>query len=328
MSDHLASRGTSQPHRPARTAAGRALLDEIIADLAAPHKTLPCKLFYDERGSELFERITTLPEYYPTRTERAILTTHAGEMIAALGGNAQLVELGAGSGDKTRLLLDRLAPGSAYIPVDISAEFLLANAARLAEHYPHLRIEPLVADYTRPFTIPPPREPGRRVFFFPGSTIGNFDPDHAAEFLARLTPLCVGGGGILIGVDLIKQAAILDAAYNDAAGVTAEFNMNLLRRLNREFGADFDLEQFTHRARFNRTLSRVEMHLVSTAPQRVHLAGNVIIFRRGETIHTENSYKYTIESFAAVAARAGLRQQNVWTDPRRWFSVQLLLPTA
>jgi dimethylhistidine N-methyltransferase len=299
-------------------------LADVLDGLAASPKTLPCKYFYDARGSALFDRICALPEYYPTRTELAILHRHAGAMAAAIGPRAILVEYGSGSSTKTRLLLDQLAKPAAYVPVDISREHLLASAEALAAHYPGLRVIPVCADFTAPFALPEVPGAERVVGYFPGSTIGNFGPAEARKFLADVAEQCGPGGALLIGVDLQKPRAVLEPAYDDARGVTAEFNRNLLRRANRELGADFDLAAFDHRAFWNAACGRVEMHLVSRRDQVVRVGGRAIPFAKGETIHTENSHKYELAGFAAIAAAAGFEVERVWTDDARLFSVQLL----
>ena len=299
-------------------------LSDVLEGLTRSAKTLPCKYFYDARGSALFDRICTLPEYYPTRTELAILRRHAGAMAAAIGPRCLLVEYGSGSSTKTRLLLDRLADPAAYVPVDISREHLLQSAAALAAHYPRLRVIPVCADFTRPFALPDVPDAARAVGYFPGSTIGNFAPADARKFLADVAEQCGPGGALLIGVDLTKPRSVLEPAYDDARGVTAEFNRNLLRRANRELGADFDLAAFDHRAFWNASLGRVEMHLVSRRDQVVRIAGQAIPFAKGESIHTENSHKYELAGFAALSAAAGFTVERVWTDDAELFSVQLL----
>ena len=312
----------------ARTAASARLqasqfARDVVSGLTAARKTLPAKYFYDDRGSALFEAITTLPEYYPTRTELGILEARAGEIAALMPPGAALIELGSGSTTKARILLRRRAI-AAYVPVDISAGFLKREAARLRRDLPWLRIVPVAADFTKPFELPPEIRARSRVGFFPGSTIGNFEPADAAEFLRHAGRLLGPGARLVVGVDLVKDTAVLNAAYDDAAGVTAAFNLNLLSRINAELGADFDLDCFRHAAFFNRAESRIEMHLVSRDAQQVHVADRTISFGRGETIHTENSYKYTIESFRALAAAAGWSPLAVWTDAQAYFSVHAL----
>jgi L-histidine Nalpha-methyltransferase len=301
--------------------------DDAWIGLASPRKTLPCKYFYDARGSALFERICDLPEYYPTRTELAILEAHADEMAACLGPRCLLIELGSGSSRKTRLLLDRLHEPAGYVPIDISSAARAGSLRVLAKAYPSLEVLPVCADYGDSLELPHPRvEPARRAVFFPGSTIGNFTPPDAQRFLARMARMAQSDGGILIGADLRKAPALLEAAYDDAAGVTAAFDLNLLVRLNDEVGADFALDRFQHRAVWNEEAGRVEMHLVSTVDQDVRVAGRRFRFAAGESIHTENSYKYSLDGFAKLAEAAGLAVRQVWTDERRWFSVQWLTP--
>jgi dimethylhistidine N-methyltransferase len=301
-----------------------AFLSEVLEGLARPQKALPCKYFYDARGSALFDRICALDEYYPTRTELGILRRHAGAMAAALGPRCLLFEYGSGSSVKTELLLARLEAPAAYVPVDISREHLLRAAAALAARHRRLRVLPVCADFTRPFALPAVADAARRVAYFPGSTIGNFGPAEARKFLTQVAEQCGPGGALLIGVDLRKARSILEPAYDDAEGVTAEFNRNLLRRINRELGADFDLAAFDHLAFWNGNEGRIEMHLVSRRDQVVSLAGQRLAFRRGETIHTESSYKYELRDFAALARSAGFEVERAWLDDERLFSVQLL----
>ena len=298
---------------------------EVLAGLSRARKTLPCKYLYDERGSALFERICELDEYYPTRTELAILAAYADEMAERLGARCLLVEYGSGSGRKTRLLLDHLCEPAGYVPIDISSEALGASARALAADYPELEVLPVCADYTEPLELPRPARPAaRRGVFFPGSTIGNFTPLEAQRFLGRMARVAGVGGGMLIGVDLRKDRSVLEPAYDDALGVTAAFNRNLLARINRELGADFELDRFRHLARWNAAAGRVEMHLVSEVEQRVRVADAEFRFAAGETIHTENSYKYALDEFAALAVQAGLAVRRVWTDRDALFSVQYL----
>lgn len=299
-------------------------LADVLEGLTRPDKSLPCKYFYDERGSALFDRICELPEYYPTRTELGILRAHAPAMAAALGPRCLVVEYGSGSGTKTSLLLAQLEQPAGYVPVDISREHLLRSAAALSRRHPGLRVIPVCADFSRPFELPHVPGARRRAAYFPGSTIGNFSPPEARRFLAQVAAQVGAGGALLIGVDLRKPRAVLEAAYDDAEGVTAEFNRNLLRRINRELGADFDGAAFDHRAFWNDAEGRVEMHLVSRRAQVVKLAGRRIPLARGESIHTENSHKYDLAGFAALARPAGFEVERIWTDPARLFSVQLL----
>ena len=298
---------------------------DVLDGLQAPVKTLPCKYFYDEAGSRLFDRICELEEYYPTRTEAAIMQRCAGEMADCLGERLALIEYGSGSSTKTRILLDHLRDAAAYVPIDISREHLLRTAARLSAAYPRLRVLPVCADYTGRYELPDLDGPAaRRIVYFPGSTIGNFHPGEAADFLIRIAEVAGSGGGLLIGVDLKKDARLLEAAYNDGKGVTAAFNLNLLERINREVGADFDMDSFRHHAFYNRPFGRIEMHLVSRHRQVVRVAGVEIPFRKGETIWTESSYKYRADEFASLAAQAGFRLERLWTDPVELFSVQYL----
>ncbi|GAB5518330.1 MAG: L-histidine N(alpha)-methyltransferase [Rhodothermales bacterium] len=298
---------------------------DVHRGLTASPKTLPSKYFYDEEGSRLFDAITELEAYYPTRTEMGIMEAHIGSMMEAIGARALLVEYGSGSSLKTRILLDHLPDLVGYVPIDISGEYLLATAYQLAERYPELTIVPIAADYTTAFNLPElAHQADNVVAYFPGSTIGNFTPDEAAIFLKGTARLVGSSGRLLIGVDLKKDKAVLDLAYDDPEGVTAAFNLNVLTRLNRELNADFDLEAFTHRAFYNEAAGRVEMHLVSNVAQTVTIGDESYAFEEGETIHTENSYKYALGEFADLAAQAGFGVEHVWTDANDWFSVQLL----
>jgi dimethylhistidine N-methyltransferase len=298
-------------------------LDEALAGLTRSRKTLPCKYFYDDRGSQLFDRICNLPEYYPTRTEIAILQTHAQQMADCVGPKAAVVEYGSGSCIKTRLLLDRLADPAAYAPVDISREHLLRSAAGLAQDYPSIPILPVCADYMQPITLPEQCFGAERVaIYFPGSTIGNFDAHQARTLLRSMARLAGPKGALLIGVDLKKPRSILEPAYNDSQDVTAEFNLNILARLNSELGANFDLNSFAHIAPYNRNRGCIEMHLVSLREQSVRLGDARLHFFSGETIRTERSYKYTLSGFSRLAESAGFAVRRVWTDPAALFSVQ------
>jgi dimethylhistidine N-methyltransferase len=298
-------------------------LRDVLAGLARPDRRLPCKYFYDERGSRLFEQICELPEYYPTRCELAILQDHGAAIADRLGPGCVLVEYGSGSGRKTCLLLDHLAGPAAYVPVDISRDYLLAWARRLVRDYPHIDVVPLCADFTRPFRLPTSLlPPARRVVYFSGSTIGNFGPVEAQALLRQIARLAGRGGGLLIGVDLKKDPAVLERAYDDAQGVTAAFNLNLLARINRELGADFVLDRFRHLAFWDEPHGRIEMHLLSMEAQTVHLAGQTFDLAAGETICTEYSHKYDLDDFARLAASAGLQVRDVWTDENGLFSVQ------
>ena len=297
---------------------------DVIAGLTAEPKRIPPKHFYDAAGSRLFERITQLPEYYPTRTETKILKQRAGEIAALVPGGGALVEFGSGSSAKVRLLLQRIPQLGAYVPVDISAEFLGQEAARLRAEHPGLTVVPVAADFTKPFAVPAQLRELPRAGFFPGSTIGNFDPEDAAAFLRHAAGVLGPGAPFVVGVDLVKDEAVLNRAYDDAEGVTAAFNLNLLARMNRELGADFDLEAFAHHAFYDADKRRIEMHLVSRKAQEVRVAGRTIAFDEGETIHTENSYKYTLAGFRQLATEAGWRGVEAWTDEDRLFSVHVL----
>ena len=302
------------------------MLADVLQGLKAPEKRLSPMYFYDERGSRLFDQICDLPEYYPTRTELAIMECHLGEMSGLIGPQAMLVELGSGSSQKIRVLLEHLDDLAAYVPVEISREYLMSSAQALHGHFPDLEILPVCADFTRDFALPDPVQPPlRTIAYFPGSTIGNFNPADALGVLKRMARIAGKDGGVLIGVDLVKDVRILERAYNDAAGVTAKFNLNILERFNRELGADFDVEAFSHKAVWNASRQRIEMHLVSEADQCVRLCDCVIRFRKGETIHTESSHKYTLPGFEALAAQAGLKVEEVWTDSDSLFSVQYLV---
>lgn len=292
-----------------------AFLGEVLDGLARQPKRLSCKYFYDDRGSRLFEEICGLKEYYLTRTELAIMRSHGREMAAEVGPESMLVEYGSGSGVKIRILLDHLADPVAYAPVDISREALLWSAERLSLAYPTVEILPVCADFVGDFQLPSPqRTPARTVVYFPGSTIGNFQPAAAREMLSRIARQCGEGGGLLIGADLRKDPAVLEAAYNDRRGVTAEFNLNLLHRINNELGGDFDLDGFEHRAVYNPEEGRVEISLVSRERQAVTIEDEVFRFEPGEPIRTEYSYKYSVDGFAAMAAEAGLTLRRTWTD--------------
>jgi dimethylhistidine N-methyltransferase len=301
---------------------------DLIAGLLAHPKRLPPKHFYDTAGSLLFERITELPEYYPTRTEVGILADSATRIARFVPHGAALVEFGSGASTKVRLLLQDMPSVRAYVPVDISAEFLDAEAERLRREFPQLTVAPVAADFSRDFELPADIRALPRAGFFPGSTIGNFEPHEATEFL-RLARRTLGHGAIfVVGVDLVKDERILHAAYNDAAGVTAAFNLNLLARANRELGADFDPALFAHRAFYDAARGRIEMHLVSRKAQRVSLLGRSFPFAAGESIHTENSYKYTVEGFTALAQEAGWQSAAVFQDPQGLFSVHVLSAKA
>jgi dimethylhistidine N-methyltransferase len=295
--------------------------EDLHRALRARPRAISPKYFYDAIGSGLFEQICQLPEYYPTRTELALLEAHAPDMAACMGPQVQLVEYGAGALLKVRHLLDVLPRAHThFVPVDISGPHLLDACAQLRSAYPGLDVQPLVADFTLPHELPPRPEGTRRVGFFPGSSIGNFSPDEADAFL-RMAAAELAGGGLLIGIDLVKDERVLNAAYNDAAGVTAAFNLNLLARAQRELGAEFPAEGFEHQAFFNPTHARIEMHLRARQRLQVSLAGERYDFEPGDTLHTENSHKYTVAGFQAQAAKAGLRAGPVWQDPQQWFAL-------
>jgi dimethylhistidine N-methyltransferase len=308
------------PHRRPQSA----FATDVIEGLGAFPKRLPPKYFYDEAGSELFERITALPEYYPTRTELGILEHNAGAIAALFEADTALIEFGSGSSRKARILLGASPTLTAYVPVDISPEMLNGEAAALQRDFPKVSVLPLAADFTRPFKLPAAAAARKGAGFFPGSTIGNFEPYEAGMFLRHAGRILGPGALLIVGVDLVKAPEILHAAYNDTVGVTAKFNLNLLRRINRELGGDFDLDAFEHHAFYNRERHRIEMHLASAKRQRVRVCDQVIDFRAGETIHTENSYKYSVESFGALARGTGWNPAVVWTDPNRYFSVHAL----
>jgi dimethylhistidine N-methyltransferase len=297
--------------------------EELLAGLRQEQKQINPRYFYDARGSELFERITQLDEYYLTRAERSILANHADDIARCCGTGCVLIEPGSGSSEKVRLLLDALRP-AAYVPLDISAEFLYASALKLGREFPWLRVHSICADFAGPWHERTELPAGRRVVFYPGSTIGNMEPRRAREFLFGLRGWIGEDGGLLVGVDLHKSEGILNAAYNDAEGVTAEFNLNILSAVNSLAGADFRQEGFTHRAFYNKALRRIEMHLVSREPQTVNVNGSTIEFRPGESLHTENSYKYSPESFEALGASAGFTLQRSWFDAARLFSFHYL----
>lgn len=296
----------------------------MLQGLQKPRKELPSKYFYNERGSRLFEQICLLDEYYITRTELHIMQERVQEMASLLGPNCLLIEYGSGSSAKIRMLLNALETPVGYVPIDISKELLAQAVTALASAYPGLEVLPVCADYTSAFEIPvPARRVDRRIVYYPGSTFGNFDPEVGKKFLKQIATVCQGGG-LLIGLDLKKDATLLHHAYNDRQGVTEQFNKNLLVRINQELGGNFQLDQFEHYAFFNPTEGRIEMHLVSLKHQTVRIGEVEIFFALGESIWTENSYKFTLESFASFAATVGLTVQHVWTDPQQFFSVLYL----
>src|SRR6184192_1043009 len=295
---------------------------DVVAGLSSNPRALPCKYFYDERGAALFQKICELPEYYITRTEIDILDRNRAEIASQLGPNIQLIGLGTGAGTKTRILVEALNDPAVYIPVDISEKQLRESTALFQKIFPDLEILPVCADYLQPVVLPTPsHKAARNIVYFPGSTIGNFEPDEAVEFLRRVANVCRENGGLLIGVDLKKARDVLEAAYNDRAGVTAQFNVNLLARANRELGADFDLDQWRHRAIYNPDAGRIEMHLISESDQFVHLDEQKFHFRRAEKIITEFSYKYSQEEFSALAGKVGFEFVQMWTDDARLFGV-------
>jgi dimethylhistidine N-methyltransferase len=302
------------------------LLEIAQRGLSLKPKRLPSWLFYDERGSQLFDDICEQPEYYLTRSEIALMDEHAGSIADTLGSDVRLVEYGSGNARKTRMLLQHLHEPVAYVPVEISAEPLRESVDRLAAEFPALPVQPLCADFTKPLRLPiPPRAPRRTVLYFPGSTIGNFDNRDAAGLLRKMRNEMGDAGGILIGVDLKKDPAIIEAAYNDAAGVTAAFTLNMLTRLNRDVGSDFDLSAFRHRAHYNSMAGRIETHIVSSKAQQVRLGKASVAFREDEAIQVEYSCKYSLADFEALAAKAGLAVMRVWTDAEKMFSVQYLV---
>jgi dimethylhistidine N-methyltransferase len=296
----------------------------MIAALSRPVKSISPKWFYDEAGSDLFEQITGLDEYYPTRTEAALLAAIAPELAAGIPDGGVLVEFGSGASAKTRILLDAAPQLSAYVPMDISVEALDAAARSINTDYPALEVWPVAGDFTHPIALPPEVAGRPRVGFFPGSTIGNFGPVGAAEFLGAVKDLLGEGASMIIGADLVKDDQTLVAAYDDARGVTAAFNLNLLARANREIGADFNLDGFSHRAVWNAAESRMEMHLVSNAAQAVRIDGRTFTFAEGESLHTENSYKFTRSGFEALAGAAGWRLGRSWVSPPPEFAVFVL----
>lgn len=306
---------------PARSAEIEAFAQDVIAGLSAVPKRIPPKYFYDSEGSRLFEEITRTAEYYPTRSEHEILRMQAGAMVQHFPTGAALLEFGSGACIKVRFLLDAARKLKAYVPVDISGDFLAAEAQALRKDYPALSILPVVADFMKPFALPGEIADLPKVGFFPGSTIGNFEPHEACAFLRHAGAILGKGAVMLVGIDLVKDEKVLNAAYNDAAGVTDKFNLNVLRRINRELGGTFKLGNFEHHAFYNRERRRIEMHLASRVRQKVTVAGASFDFRAGETIHTENSYKYSPQSFAAMARGAGWTLLDTWTDANGNFAV-------
>jgi len=310
--------------------AAASFLEDVLAGLSARQKCLPPKYFYDDRGSALFEAICELPEYYPTRTELAMLEAGASEIAARIGPAAAIVEYGSGSGRKTAVLLRAVKP-LAYVAIDISGEQLRASIASLAGTFPDVRMIALCADYTHPLPLAKLEEieAKRRVVYFPGSTVGNFTVSEALTFLCNARNVAGPRGVMLVGVDLKKDVATLHAAYNDAAGITASFNLNVLERINRELSADINIGSFSHRAHYDEAAGRIEMHLVSSREQTVTVGGRAFKFRTGESIHTESSYKYSVAEFQALARKAGFIAQHYWVDRNRLFSIHYLeVPAA
>lgn len=300
------------------------MLDEVCKGLRESQKYLPSKYFYDEQGSHLFEKITRQKEYYPTRTEMAIMLENMTEIAACIGRDSVLVELGSGSSRKTRLLLDHLPGIVAYVPVEISEQYLATVIFELEKEYPDLLIKPVCADYTRPFRVPPIENPHTYyVLFYPGSTIGNFRPQQVQQFLGTVSQILNPGGGMLIGVDLKKDKNILEAAYNDKNGVTTSFNKNILRHINHKLAANFNLKDFRHKAFYNQEEGRVEMHLISEIEQDVIIGSERFHFEKGESIHTENSYKYSLSDFETLVSD-WFSVKQVWTDRDDYFSLQFL----
>ena len=298
-------------------------IEEIIEGLQMPEKMISPKFFYDERGSQLFDEITTLPEYYPTETELGIMRENVAEIAELIGPQASLIEYGSGSSRKTRVLLQHLNEQAVYVPVDISEDHLLESARQIRNEFPDLEVLPVVADFTKRFELPDPSVmPLRNIVYFPGSTIGNFPHAAASELLKVMYHEAGENGAMLIGVDLQKDPAIIERAYNDSAGVTADFNLNMLRHLNREYGADFDLDAWTHDAQYNEDEGRVEIRLINSSLQSVNIGRETVIIDEGEGILTEYSHKYTLAGFASMAEQAGFAVARVWTDPKQLFSVQ------
>lgn len=299
-------------------------MDAVVDGLSQEQKQLPCKFFYDAEGSKLFDAICELDEYYPTRTELALLESHSGEIAELIGPGAELIEFGCGSLQKIRVLLSAVKDPAAFVPIDISREHLVQSAKDLAEEFPALTLRPVVADYTQPLDLPTMESVPKRVGFFPGSTIGNFTRPEAVRFLKVVADIVGRGGELLIGVDLKKDEATLNAAYNDQEGVTAAFNLNILERINRELGGDFDVDAFRHHAFYTKERGRIEMHIESLKDQTVRINGSSFDFEPGETIHTENSHKYGVEEFLIYAGEAGFDPVQTWTDPNNLFSIHYL----
>jgi L-histidine Nalpha-methyltransferase len=298
--------------------------DALVKGLSLPQKSIPARFLYDEAGSKLFDRICELPEYYPTRTELSILRRHAADIAATIGPDAALVEFGAGSSRKARMILEALQQPVAYVPIDVSRTHLLRLAEEIAADYPDLEVAAMCADYTQPFELPEFARRARRVGFFPGSTIGNLTRDEARRFLASWAPQLASDGVMIVGVDLRKASSIVVPAYDDAQGVTAAFSLNVLARANREAQADFDLQAFRHHVRYDPTSGRVAIHLCSLRDQDAHVAGHSFHFADDEKLHVEDSNKYSVEDFQALAQEAGYVSEAVWTDAERLFSVHAI----
>jgi len=301
---------------------------EVLEGLGKSPKELPCKYFYDELGSQLFDQICELDEYYLTRTELRIMEQNINEISKVLGDEIMLIEYGSGSSEKIKIMLDNIKGIKAYLPIDISMEHLVKSASQIAAHYKELEVIPVCADYNNSFMIPMPRKSTKRkVVYFPGSTIGNFHPAEAEVFLSRISKVVNAEGGLLIGVDIKKDREVLHNAYNDQKGVTAQFNLNQLKHINNKLGSDFNLDAFKHDAIFNEQKGRIEMHLVSTKGQTVNVNGSTFKFNKGESIWTESSYKYSVDEFASLAKKAGFIVEKVWIDDDLLFSVQYLKAT-
>lgn len=299
----------------------RKFVRDVLEGLERREKSIPARWLYDARGSDLFEEITQLGEYYPTRTERKILAQCVTEIAERTIKDSVLIEFGSGSSVKTEILLSGIGKLTGYVPIDVSASALKGAVRRISKGFPHLPVQPIVADFMAPIKLASQFVHAERIGFFPGSTIGNFAPTEAEDLLRRFGSILGSKGRLIIGVDLQKEVGRLEAAYDDSSGVTAQFNLNLLRRINRELDGNFDLSAFQHRAFYNTQKTRIEMHLVSRREQSVSIAGRIVRFKAGESIHTENSYKYTVDSFCALAAQAGWRHVQTWTDPQHLFSV-------
>lgn len=302
---------------------GPDLREEVVRGLSLEQKAIPPRFFYDRQGSELFDAICGVPEYYLTRVETAILEAHANHIARRIGPGSILIELGSGASRKVRLLLDALRPAG-YLGIDISKDFLLQSTKQLAADYPWLSVHAACADFCQPLDLSYPPRHANKIAFFPGSSIGNFQPDEAVEFMAGLKPLLEPAGALLIGVDLKKKKSVLEAAYNDAQGITAAFNLNLLRRIKRELGAEINIEDFSHQALYNDIAGRIEIYIVSNKDQEIVLGEQRFHFTAGERLHTENSYKYTVDEFRRLALHAGFVPAEVWTDARQRFSVHYL----